>query len=305
LKPRCPFALRVLGAIVGLMVLADGPARAVVRADEIRLDARAFQPGELVVVTVSFDQAPSSVGVRAFDRTTTAFAAGNGTWQALVGIDLEQRPGTHILTVETRTGPATRQLTRELEVLPKRFATRRLRVPPEFVDPPPALRDRIEKEAAFLQQVYDEPSPERLWRAPFVRPVPHAANSRFGTRSVFNGKPRSPHAGTDFASSAGTPVKAPNAGRIVAARELFFAGNTVIIDHGLGVFSLLAHLSRMVVREGDRIEAGHIVGRVGATGRVTGAHLHWALRVSGARVDPLGALALVGTDAGGKTPRRD
>jgi murein DD-endopeptidase MepM/ murein hydrolase activator NlpD len=292
-----PFAQRLLPALVGLLILANGAARAVVRADEIRLDARAFAPGELVVVTVVFDQAPSSVGVRAFDRTTTAFAAGPGTWQALVGIDLEQAPGTHVVTVEVRTPSVTRQLTRELEVLPKRFATRRLHVPPEFVDPPPALRERIEKEAAFLQQVYDESSPERLWRSPFVRPVPDAANSRFGTRSVFNGKPRSPHAGTDFASGAGTPVKAPNAGRIVAARELFFAGNTVIIDHGLGVFSLLAHLSRLDVREGDGIEAGHIVGRVGATGRVTGPHLHWALRVSGARVDPLGVLALLGKDA--------
>ena len=111
---------------------------------------------------------------------------------------------------------------------------------------------------------------------------------------MFNGEPRRPHGGTDFLSAAGTPVHAPNAGRVVAARELFFTGNTIIIDHGLGVISLLAHLSSMDVREGDTLSAGQIVGRVGATGRVTGPHLHWALTVAGARVDPLSALALVG-----------
>src|SRR4029079_12651997 len=106
--------------------------------------------------------------------------------------------------------------------------------------------------------------------------------------------PRSPHSGTDFLSPAGTPIHAPNAGRILAARDFYFTGNTVIIERGLGVFSLLAHLSRLDVREGDLVTAGQIVGLVGATGRVTGPHLHWALRVSGARVDGLSALALLG-----------
>jgi len=80
---------------------------------------------------------------------------------------------------------------------------------------------------------------------------------------------------------------------VVAARELFFTGNTIVIDHGLGVFSMLAHLSRIDVREGDAVKAGDIVGLVGATGRVTGPHLHWAMRVGTARVDPLSALALL------------
>jgi murein DD-endopeptidase MepM/ murein hydrolase activator NlpD len=124
--------------------------------------------------------------------------------------------------------------------------------------------------------------------------VPQPANSRFGTRSVFNGEARSPHGGTDFLSPAGTPVRAPNSGRVVAARELYFAGRTVMIDHGAGVFSQLAHLSRIDVREGESVRPGQVVGQVGATGRVTGAHLHWAVRVAGARVDALSLLALLG-----------
>jgi murein DD-endopeptidase MepM/ murein hydrolase activator NlpD len=140
---------------------------------------------------------------------------------------------------------------------------------------------------------------------PFIRPVPHRANSRFGTRSVFNGEPRVPHGGTDFLSPVGTPVKAPNAGRVVVARDLFFTGNTVIVDHGFGTFSMLAHLSRIDVAEGESVARGRIVGLVGATGRVTGPHLHWSLRVAGARVDPLSALALLGADAAGRgQPRR-
>ena len=120
------------------------------------------------------------------------------------------------------------------------------------------------------------------------------ANSRFGTRSIFNGERRNPHAGADFASPLGRPVKAPNGGNVVAARELFYTGNVVIIDHGLGVFSMLAHLSRIDVKEGDEVKAGDVIGLVGATGRVTGPHLHWALTVSGARVDPVSALTVLG-----------
>ena len=111
---------------------------------------------------------------------------------------------------------------------------------------------------------------------------------------MFNGEARRPHGGADFLSPEGTLVRAPNAGRVVAARDLFFTGNTVIIDHGLGVVSLLAHLSAMDVREGDVIAAGQVIGRVGATGRVTGPHLHWGVTVAGARVDPLSILALIG-----------
>ena len=113
-------------------------------------------------------------------------------------------------------------------------------------------------------------------------------------RSIFNGQARNPHNGADFMSPAGTPIQAPNAGRVALARDLYFSGNTIVIDHGLGLFSTLAHLSVLDVREGETVAAGQIVGRVGATGRVTGPHLHWAVRVAGARVDPMALLAVLG-----------
>ena len=126
-----------------------------------------------------------------------------------------------------------------------------------------------------------------------MRPVPGEANSAFGTRSIFNGKARNPHGGADFLSPSGTPIHAPNAGRQYVC-DLYFTGNTIVIDHGLGLFSMLAHLSSMDVAEGDRVVAGQVLGRVGATGRVTGPHLHWAVRATGACADPLSLLQLLG-----------
>ena len=153
-------------------------------------------------------------------------------------------------------------------------------------------------EAKLLEETWRSSSAERLWSDAFVRPVPQPANSAFGTRSVFNGQPRNAHGGADFLSPAGTPILAPNAGRVVVARPLYFSGNTVVIDHGLGLFSTLAHLSAFEVHEGDRVTAGQRLGLVGATGRVTGPHLHWAVRASGARVDPLSVLSLLGPPNG-------
>jgi murein DD-endopeptidase MepM/ murein hydrolase activator NlpD len=261
---------------------------------EIAIAARSLKPGELVVFTLDVTGTPQSVTVDMFGRRTPAFQLGDGRWRALVGIDLDQKPGPYVATVEADSGTARTTVERTLRVLPKAFPTRTLRVAPDYVNPPPATLARIEADSAFLARVFANSAPERLWHTSFVRPVPDPANSRFGTRSVFNGEPRSPHSGADFRSPLGRPVKAPLAGHVVGARELFFTGTVVIIDHGLGMFSLLAHLSRIDVKEGDDVEAGEVVGLVGATGRVTGPHLHWSLRVDGARVDPVSALVILG-----------
>jgi murein DD-endopeptidase MepM/ murein hydrolase activator NlpD len=249
-----------------------------------------MRPGEVLLVSITAPADEASVAVRAFDRTTPAYQLAGGGWQALVGIDLDQAAGDYKIAVTTGSGATA---DKALTVAPRTFPTRTLKVNPDFVNPPPALMARIEDETRFTQRVLATVTPQRLWTTPFRVPVPHQANSRFGTRSVFNGEARNPHAGTDFLSPAGTPIHAPNAGRVVAARDLFFSGRTVILDHGLGVFSQLAHLSRIDVAEGDLVQAGQVVGRVGATGRVTGPHLHWGLRVREARVDPLSLIAVM------------
>ena len=276
----------MIAVLLGLVLATPGI--------DISVSARSLRPGELVVLALTLDDQAVGVTVSAFGSQVPVYRLRAGVWQALVGIDLDQKPGMYVVAVEARVGAAVVRGEKTLAVTPRTFATRTLRVAPEFVNPPEALLARIEGEAAFVRDVTALSGPDRLWSGPFVRPVAAPANSRFGTRSIFNGEARRPHGGADFLSAEGTPVRAPNAGRVAAARDLFFTGNTVIIDHGMGVVSLLAHLSAMDVREGDLIAAGQVIGRVGATGRVTGPHLHWGVTVTGARVDPLSILSLMG-----------
>ena len=274
----------VCAAVLSQSPIADHPI-------EISARARSIRPGELVVLTIAAPAGRDHVQVRAFDRDIPAFRVRDGTWEALVGIDLDVRPGTYAANVSAGAARAIY----ELVVTRRTFPTRRLTVDEAFVTPPKSEQPRIDREAALLAATWKAPSQERLWSGPFIRPVVEPANSAFGTRSIFNGKPRNAHGGADFLSPAGTPIQAPNAGRVVVARPLYFSGNTVIIDHGLGLFSMLAHLSAIEVHEGDRIGVGQVVGKVGATGRVTGPHLHWTVRAADARVDPLSLLAVLGT----------
>ncbi len=256
---------------------------------------RSLQPGELVVLTIHTAAPVETLRGQAFGHDLEPYNVDAHTWRALVGIDLDATTGAHRVTVEAGAPPDVQHATYALVVRAKRFPTRRLKVDPSFVNPPENEVPRILAEQKALAALWAESAASRLWTGPFVRPVPDQANSAFGTRSVFNGQPRSPHGGADFLSPAGRPIKAPNAGRVVLARDLYFTGNTVVIDHGLGLFSLMAHMSVMDVHEGDTVTAGQVIGEVGATGRVTGPHLHWAIRAGGARVDPLSVLALLGT----------
>jgi murein DD-endopeptidase MepM/ murein hydrolase activator NlpD len=273
--------------------LAATAAAAPSQNPTITAQARADQPGELVVLDVTGLPEGSTVTARAFDATLPAFAVDGATWRVLVPIDLDVTPGRYAVRISTGATGST-PLLYDLAVTGKKFPTRTLKVDEAFVNPPAEAMAQIQEDAQDLQAVWSHPSAVRLWSGGFVRPVPQAANSAFGTRSVFNGQPRSPHSGADFLSPAGTPVKAPNDGRVVLAKALYYTGNTVVIDHGLGVFSLLAHLSAISVKTGDEVRAGDEVGLVGATGRVTGAHLHWTVRIGGARIDPLSLLATLG-----------
>jgi murein DD-endopeptidase MepM/ murein hydrolase activator NlpD len=279
-----------------LAVLVVGwtpPALEIAAPFEIAVRSRAMEPGELAVVTITTSSIGDRPRVQAFGHGVEPYPLDDRRWQALVGIDLDVKPGPYSIVVSSAAAGAQRA-SYEIVVQPHAFRTRRLSVNEAFVTPPASQEERIAREARLLDQIWKAPAPTRLWAEPFVRPVPGAANSAFGTRSIFNGKPRNAHGGADFLSPAGTPIHAPNAGRIVLARDTYFSGNTVIIDHGLGLFSTLAHLSVIQIHEGDPVKRDEVVGLVGATGRVTGPHLHWAVRASGARVDPLSLLELLG-----------
>jgi murein DD-endopeptidase MepM/ murein hydrolase activator NlpD len=262
-------------------------------------NARSLQPGELVVLTIVSSTALSSIEVKAFDhpQRTQALpptAARTHAWIALVGIDLDVRPGTYAVTVSAPGPAGTTTAKHLLPVRTKRFATRRLTVDPDFVNPPASEAARIERESAALAAAWEgSAGPDPVPELTFTLPVAEKANSAFGTRSIFNGQPRNAHSGADFLSPAGTPIKAPAPGKVVIADDLYFSGGTVVVDHGLGVVSLFAHMSKILVRAGDNVTQEQELGLVGATGRVTGPHLHWTLRVNGARVDPLSLVALL------------
>jgi hypothetical protein len=276
-------------AILGAVLSAIAAPPIVVTAA-----SRSTQPGELVVLTIATARPAGSLRVRAFGRELPPFAEDPTTWRVLVGIDLAVQPGTYPVAIVAGAGPGADRTTFQLVVKARRFPTRTLTVDEAFVNPPPDALERIQREARQLAGLWEASAPKRLWDGPFVRPVPDPANSAFGTRTILNGQARSPHSGADFKSASGTPVKAPNSGRVVLVASYYFTGDTVVIDHGLGLFSLFAHLSAIDVHDGDLVKAGDLVGAVGASGRVTGPHLHWAVRSSGARIDPLSLLSTLG-----------
>ena len=178
-------------------------------------------------------------------------------------------------------------------VVAGKFATERLTVEKQFVEPNQQQADRAKVEQQKLRELFDTITPERLWQGPFRMPLEGGVRgTNFGKRRVLNGQARSPHTGADFPALTGTPVHATQSGRVVLAEELYFSGNTVIVDHGLGVYSLYGHLSAIDVAAGDNVKAGGLLGKVGATGRVTGPHLHWGMTVNRARVDPVRMVSL-------------
>jgi len=262
--------------------------------------ARAIAPGEVVLVDIRSSEPLRDVRAQWLGQNIGSYEIDAGRWQALVPIDVAAKAGRRVLSVQANTARG-RAVSRDyaMVVAPRKFPARRLTVDPRFVDPPAAELTRIDAERKAIEAIFAAPAPERYWTTAFVVPVPGAATSSFGRQSFFNGEPRGQHTGADFQAATGTPVVAPNRGRVVLVADHYFPGRIVIIDHGLGVYSYLAHLSSFAVNEGAIVDRGQRVALSGASGRVTGPHLHWTLRMGSARVDPLSLVAISG-DEGGK-----
>jgi murein DD-endopeptidase MepM/ murein hydrolase activator NlpD len=167
------------------------------------------------------------------------------------------------------------------------------------VRPSPADLERIRREQAELKQIYASGSRSRLWQGGFRIPVPGEMNGPFGTRRLFNGELQSQHSGVDFRAQTGDPVHSAGSGVVCLAKDLFYSGNAVIVDHGAGVFTSYSHLSRMGVAVGQRVEKGMVVGLAGATGRATGPHLHWGVKVNNVSVNPLTFIRVIDLLGGG------
>ncbi len=244
---------------------------------------------ELIRVT---DGAASAVDGEWLGHKFHFFRASSGQWTALAGVDVEANVGESELHIVAREGDATVDLSRKVEVHAAHYRTGTLSVAPKFVTPDPEELKIIEAESKVKQKVFSSSAPEPLWRGNFRAPLATQPTDSFGTRRMFNGKLASIHKGADFHAATGTPIHASNSGIVVLARPLYFEGNCVVIDHGMGLYTLSMHLSRIDVHEGDHVAKGQLLGLSGATGRVTGPHLHWAVRWENSYLDPVKLLRM-------------
>jgi murein DD-endopeptidase MepM/ murein hydrolase activator NlpD len=215
-------------------------------------------------------------------------------WLATVGVDLDSRPGDHAVDVTFSYEDGRTRVVREpVQVRAEQYPTTELQVEERFVELSPEDQARADREAAETSAIYDTFTQQRYWNEAFAVPVRGAQDGRnFGHRRVFNGQPRAPHSGADLRASTGTPIYAANRGRVVLAKDLFFSGNAVYLDHGHGLYTTYLHLSEIEVDVGQVVERGERLGLAGATGRVTGAHLHWGVRLLDARVDPFSLIRI-------------
>jgi murein DD-endopeptidase MepM/ murein hydrolase activator NlpD len=216
-------------------------------------------------------------------------------WRALLGVDLELKPEDYPLALVTKTQSAEEiSCAATVDVKQGKFATESLKVAPNFVEPNPEQLARAEAERQRLRAIYATVTPERLWGGSFHYPLTGiTTGGNFGKRRILNGKAGSPHGGVDFPAPSGTPVYAAQRGRVVLAEPLYFSGNTVILDHGLGLYTFYCHFESISVQPGELVETGAVLGKVGSTGRVTGPHLHWAATVNRARTNPLQLISVL------------
>jgi murein DD-endopeptidase MepM/ murein hydrolase activator NlpD len=222
------------------------------------------------------------------------FSQGSGkTWYSLAGVAFETKPGSYNLSISAGMPDGhTLREARSVTVRSARYKISRLTVPQKYVTPDPEALKRIEAEKAVKAVAFSHQIPTPVWSGNFVAPVSTDISEAFGTSRTFNGKLASVHRGEDFHAPMGTPVHASNSGEVVLARELYYEGNCVIIDHGLGFMTMYMHLSTFEVKEGDRVEKGQVIALSGDSGRATGPHLHMSVRWSGEYLDPAKLLAL-------------
>ena len=264
----------------------------------LHLSAPATPQGGLLLIEVKSTEPLVEVSGEWEGRGVTFWGDSEGVRRrkGLLGVDLEKAPGEYELKVTGQTASGERISCSVMVAVRKgQYATEKLQVGKQFVEPDAEQIKRANEERQKLRDIFDRVTPERLWDGKFRIPLDGVTSgTNFGKRRILNGVPGSPHGGTDLPAITGTPVHAAQRGKVMLAEELFFAGNAVVVDHGLGIYTFYGHLSEIGVKVGDAVETGAVLGKVGATGRVTGPHLHWGLTVEKARVNPLLIVKLLG-----------
>jgi hypothetical protein len=205
----------------------------------------------------------------------------NGTW-GIIAVDLETKPGNYELKFER----GEKIVLKDMGVVYADYGSESFTLPDGMVELSAEDLNRVIKEKALLKKVWATSNEAPLWDGPFMLPVDGRRSAEFGLRRTMNNVKRSPHSGLDIAAKKGTPVKAANSGKVAFIGNFFFNGNFVVLDHGLGVFTIYAHLSEVLTKQGEAIKNGQVIGKVGSTGRSTGPHLHFGVKVGRMRVSP-------------------
>ncbi len=268
-----------------------------------RLSAPQVSQGNLLQLEVKSDSPLTDLKGQAASRDLSFWPLNSPTgatkaavylYQSVIGIDLQQNPGSYDLSLQAApAGAAPLSCQTKFDVTDGHYKVESLKVAPKFVEPAPEDLKLAQDQGARLRAIFATVTPEKLWQGKFRMPIQGATSFKnFGSRRILNGEPSSPHSGVDVGAVAGTPIHATQRGRVVLAEPLYFSGNTVVLDHGLGIYTLYGHMRSMSAKVGDTVEAGQVIGQVGSTGRVTGPHLHWGLDISGAKVNALDLLSL-------------
>jgi hypothetical protein len=229
------------------------------------------------------------LGKRVFFR----FDAGSNAWYGFAGIDYDTKAGNHDLNMTaTATSGQKSSFAQVVPVAKGYYRTSTISVPKKYVDPDPADVARIVAERDLKSDLLNRVTNTQLWTGSFAAPASLGTTSEFGSQRTYNGKRQSVHFGLDYAAGIGTPIRAINSGKVIIARDLYFEGNCVVIDHGQGLLSLYFHLSQFKIKEGDTVSKGQLIALSGGTGRVTGPHLHLAVRWQGSYVNPATLIGL-------------
>jgi murein DD-endopeptidase MepM/ murein hydrolase activator NlpD len=240
-----------------------------------------LRPGGVAILSVAPSKDPKPNV--SYNSKPVALVKGKQSWLAILGISLDAKSGAHHAAIKDAAGKKT---IKKFTVKPHKYRTQHLTIPNKNkVNPNKESTKRIEREFLLKKKLRTSffPAPPHV---NFIKPVAGRDSGRFGLRRILNKQKRNPHSGMDIAAPEGRSVKAAEAGRVLFAGDLFFTGNVIYLDHGNGLLSLYAHLSKINVKKGQEIKRGEVIGKVGKTGRVTGAHLHWSVYLNGNAVDP-------------------
>ena len=289
--------------IVSIVVVSNQSAIALAQVEEdfvplgIRLNQQTVVVGQILILEIdnqTHERSLNDLTIRFLDQILPSFhhpVKDDRTRICLIPIPYKSTPGIKNISIEWSDAKGSHKQLVPIAIQKGRFPSEKLNVTASRVIPPRKELQRIKREQAEIKAVYSYSEPLRSWNARFQRPTGGKITSPYGSQRLLNGKLHRYHSGVDFRAPLGTPIFASNRGVVRLAKNLYYAGNQVVLDHGEGLFTSYSHLSRIDVRTGQLVEKGQMVGQSGATGRVSGPHLHWAVKLHGVNIDPLGFIA--------------